>query len=75
VVANHVVHNELRLMAVEVGKLETLVVHKQKHALLRSEKRVEAGIGGLGIIRMVFSGFTNNESGATGPRSSKRAHS
>jgi hypothetical protein len=33
---------------VQIGKLESLVIHEEKDALFGSEKRVETGIGWFG---------------------------
>ena len=52
-----VVHDHRRLMAVQVGELERLVVDQDQHGLLRGEQGVEAVLEGGGLGHGVHSGW------------------
>ena len=44
-----VVHDHRRLVAVQIGELERLVVDQHQHGFFRGEQGVEAVLGGVGL--------------------------
>jgi DNA-binding MarR family transcriptional regulator len=56
-----VVHDHRRLMAVQIGELEGLVVDQDQHGLLRGQEGVQAGLAGYGLGHRGYSGLANLE--------------